>query len=199
MARKSKPVANRDKPLCRVPVVPFYTVPIVYWELMVEVMVTLPERHKCRGYVVSWRVLIIERAFAQPVGQGINRKDTLRNFTSVNVTLDVPLPHMMNRDHPKGAGVEVSTPPVTPKVPGNHCGDDYSPGQSDRKIIPILPLHHSVLAQVAHISWSRPDSRFHEHPHHVALNFMTGRYKRTIPGTLKEGSLLTHQKPRSAL
>jgi len=68
MARQSKFIANRDKPFGRVPLVPFHSVPVIHWELMMEVMVTLPERHKRRNQVVSWRVFIIERTFAQPMG-----------------------------------------------------------------------------------------------------------------------------------
>lgn len=63
MARQSKFVADCDKPFGRVPLVPFHGVPIVHRELMVEVMVTLSERHKRCDKVVSWRVLVIECAF----------------------------------------------------------------------------------------------------------------------------------------
>jgi hypothetical protein len=116
MARQPKFIANRDKPFSWVPLVPFHGVPVVHWELVVEVMVTLPERHKCRNQMVSWRVLIIECAFAQPMSQRVDRKGRLRNFTLVNsINNNVGrVPHMMNCDHPKETGVEVSATPVVP-------------------------------------------------------------------------------------
>ena len=51
---------------------------------MMEVMVTLAERHKRRNQMVSWRVLVIECALAEPVSQRVDRKGGLRNFTSAN-------------------------------------------------------------------------------------------------------------------
>lgn len=148
MARKSKPVANRDEPFGWVPLVPFRSVPVVHRELMMKVVVPLPERHKRRDEVVSWRVLIIECAFAQPMGQRVYREGRLRNFISENSTNDSVgrIPHMVNCDHPKETGVEVSPAPVAPKVSRNRRGDDDPPKQRNRKIVPILPLHNRVLA-----------------------------------------------------
>lgn len=80
MARKSKLVANRDEPLGWVPLVPLHSVPIVHRELMVEVMISLPERHERCDEMVSWRVFIIECAFAQPMSQRVDRKDRLRKL-----------------------------------------------------------------------------------------------------------------------
>ena len=67
MARQPELIANRDKPFGRVPLVPFRSIPVVHWELMVEVMVTLPERHKRSNQMVSRRVSIIKCTFAQPM------------------------------------------------------------------------------------------------------------------------------------
>ena len=77
--------------------------------------------------------------------------------------------YVMNRNNPKETGVKVSPAPVAPKVSRNRRGDDDSPNQRNRKIVPILPLHNSVLAQVTDISRSRLDSRLYEHPHDVRL------------------------------
>ena len=74
MTRESKLVANRDEPFCRVPLVPLHGVPIVHRELMMEVVVTLPKRHKCCDKVVSWCMLVIECAFAQPMSQRVDRE-----------------------------------------------------------------------------------------------------------------------------
>ena len=76
----------------------------------------------------------------------------------------------MNCDHPKETGVEVSAAPVTPEVPGNDRGDDNSPYQCNREIIPVLPLHDGVLTQIADVGRSGLNSWFHEHPHHMGLN-----------------------------
>jgi len=67
MARQTKFIANRDKPFGWVPLVPLRSVPVVHWELMVEVMVAFPKRYKCRNQMISWRVFVIECAFAQPM------------------------------------------------------------------------------------------------------------------------------------
>jgi len=77
MTRESKLVANRDEPFGWVPLVPFHSVPIIHRELMVKVMIPLPERHERCDEMVSWRVLIIECAFAQPMSQRIDSKDGL--------------------------------------------------------------------------------------------------------------------------
>lgn len=74
MACESKLVAHRDEPFGRVPLIPFRSVPVVHWELMMEVVVSLPKCHKCCDEVVPWRVLIIECAFAQPMSQRIDRE-----------------------------------------------------------------------------------------------------------------------------
>ena len=98
---------------------------------------------------------------------------------------------MMNCDHPKETGVEVPPAPVTPTVSRNHRGDDDSPNQCNRKIMPILPLHNRVLTQVADISWSRLDSRFYKHPHNVRLHSKSDHRKWVIFTNLGE-RLVTH-------
>lgn len=133
MAREPKPTANRDEPFGRVPLVPFHSVPVVHRELVMKVMVTLAEGHKRRNQMVSRRVLIIKCAFPQPMSQGVDGKGGLRNFTSVNPEEKKkkdnvgPIPHMMNGDHSKETGIKVPATPVTPEIPGNERGDDYSP------------------------------------------------------------------------
>src|ERR1700753_1775183 len=84
MARKSKVVANGDEPLGWVPLVPFHSIPIVHRKLMMEIMVSLPERHKRRKEMVPWRVLVIEGACAEPMGQRVDRESRLRVFISAN-------------------------------------------------------------------------------------------------------------------
>jgi len=74
MACESKPIANCDEPFGRVPLVPFRGVSVVHRELMMKVVVSLSESHKRCEEMVSRRVLVIERAFAQPMGQGVYRK-----------------------------------------------------------------------------------------------------------------------------
>jgi len=178
MARKSKFVANRNEPFGGVPLVPFRGVPVVHRELMMKVVVPLSEGHKRRDKVVSWRVLIIECAFAQPMSQRVDRKGRLQIFISANWTnIEAGrVPYVMDCNDPKETGVKVSPAPVAPKVSRNGGGDDDSPNQRNRKIVPILPLDDSVLAQVADVSRSRLDSWFYEHPHDVRLRSKTGRF-----------------------
>jgi hypothetical protein len=135
-------------------------------------MVPLPECHKRREEMVLGCVLIIEGAFAQPMSQRVDREGGLRISISANPTeYSVRcVSHMMNCDDPKETGVEVPPTPVTPEVSGDDCGDDYPPNQCNREIVPVLPLHNSVLAEVGDISWSRLDPRFHEHPDNMRLH-----------------------------
>ena len=88
MTREPEPITDRDEPFRRVPLVPFRSVPIIHRELMMEVVVALPKGHKRRDEVVSWRVLIIECAFTQPMSQRIDREGRLRNFTLADPTSD---------------------------------------------------------------------------------------------------------------
>ena len=74
MARQSKFVANRNKPLGWVPLVPLGSVPVIHRKLMVEIMISLPERHKGRQKMVPRCVLIIECTLAQPMSQRIDRE-----------------------------------------------------------------------------------------------------------------------------
>lgn len=80
MGREPELVANRNEPFGWVPLVPLRSVPIVHRELMVEVVVTLSERHKRCDQVVPWCVLIIECAFAQPMSQRVDGKGGLRKL-----------------------------------------------------------------------------------------------------------------------
>ena len=131
MTRESKLVANRDEPLGGVPLVPFHRVPIIHRELMVKVVVTLPERHECRDEMVFWRVLIIECAFSQPMSQRVDCEGRLGNFTWSHSREDnnvVRTTHMMNCDHPKKTGIKITATPVTPRPSRDHGGNDDSPG-----------------------------------------------------------------------
>ena len=80
------------------------------------------------------------------------------------------VPYVMDCNNPKETGVKVSPAPVAPIVSRNRRGDDDSPNQRNRKIVPILPLYDSVVAQVTDISRSRLDPRLDEHPHDVRLH-----------------------------
>jgi hypothetical protein len=77
VAGEPESVADRDKPLGRIPLVPFHSVPIVHRKLMVEIMVSLSQRHKRRKEVILRRVLIIECALAQPMSQRVDRERRL--------------------------------------------------------------------------------------------------------------------------
>jgi len=195
MARESKLVAKCDEPFGWVPLIPFHSVPVVHRELVMKVVVPLPKGHERSDEMVSGSVLVVECAFAQPMSQRVDGKGRLRIFISANLTSIEMVwnPYVMNNNDPKETGIEVSTAPVAPKVPRNRRGDDDPPNQRNRKIVLILPLHNGVLAQVADISWSRLDPRFHEHPHNVRLHPKISRQPN------KQGLPLTHQKPRSAL
>ena len=137
---------------------------------MMEIMVSLSERHKCREKMISGCVFIIEGAFTQPMSQGIDGEGGL--YSSYQRTQHIIVngasrAHMMDHGHPKETGVEVPTAPVTPKTTGNGCRDNDAPNQRDRKVVSILPLNDRVLAQVADVSRAGLDSRFYEHPDDV--------------------------------
>jgi len=137
-----------------------------------KIVVPLSEGHKRCDKVVSWRVLVIECAFAQPMSQRVNCEGRLRAFISANRTNIKAghVPYVMNNNDPKETGVKASSAPVAPKVSRNGRGDDDSPNQRNREIVPILPLDNNVLAQVTDIGRSRLDSRPYEHPHDVRLH-----------------------------
>lgn len=84
MACESKFVANRNEPLGWVPLVPFHSVPVIHRKLMMEIMVSLPQRHNRGEKMVPWRVLIVECAFAQPMSQRVDCEGRLRFSASAN-------------------------------------------------------------------------------------------------------------------
>ena len=80
MAREPELVANCDEPLGWIPLIPFHSVPVVHRELVVKVVIPLPEGHKRRNEMISRRVLVIEAAFTQPMSQRVDREGRLRIF-----------------------------------------------------------------------------------------------------------------------
>jgi len=77
MARKSELLAHPDKPLGRVVLIPPNGVAVVHGELMVEVVITFANRDECCCKVIPGSMLVIERCFSKPVGEGIDAKSRL--------------------------------------------------------------------------------------------------------------------------
>ena len=72
VARKTERAARRDEPLRRVVLVPLDRIPVVHRELVVEVVVPLPEREQGGEEVVSRRELVVVCRLAQPVCDGVH-------------------------------------------------------------------------------------------------------------------------------
>jgi hypothetical protein len=77
MARKSKLLAHPDKPLGRVVLIPPDGVTVVHGKLVVEVVVTFANGDERCCKVIPGSMLVIERCFSKPVGEGINAESGL--------------------------------------------------------------------------------------------------------------------------
>ena len=81
----SEPQARhgRYEPLRRIVLVPLDGVPVVHRELVVEVVVPLPEREERGEEVVSRRELVVVCRLAQPVGDGVDGECGLEGWVWV--------------------------------------------------------------------------------------------------------------------
>lgn len=80
--------------------VPLDRVAVVHRELMVKIVVSFAEGHKCGDYMVARRVLVIEWHFANPVSQRVDAESGLDNRMSecANVWMTSKLPYMVNNN-----------------------------------------------------------------------------------------------------
>lgn len=74
MRCKADPGHGGNEPFGRVVLIPFDSVTVVHWELMVEVVVSFTDRHKSGENVITGSVLVIEGGFSKPVSKGIDAK-----------------------------------------------------------------------------------------------------------------------------
>ena len=86
MRREPDRTTRRDEPFRRVVLVPLDRVPVVHWELMMEVMVPFAERDKCGEEMVPRSVLVIKRCMSERVCERIDTPDALGEM-SVNMIM----------------------------------------------------------------------------------------------------------------
>ena len=71
-------MAYPNEPLCRVILIPFDGIPVIHWELMVEVVVTFTDSDESSDHVVARSVLVIERSLAEPVSERVDAESRLK-------------------------------------------------------------------------------------------------------------------------
>lgn len=77
MACQSELLAYPDKPLGRVVLIPPNGVAVVHRELVVEVVITFANGDKRCCKVIPGSMLVIERRFSKPMGEGIDAESRL--------------------------------------------------------------------------------------------------------------------------
>lgn len=74
---------------------------------------------------------------------------------------------MVNKAQPGSASKEETTPPVSPAKTSDNGREDETHTQDQGNVVPVLPLHNPVLAQITDIGDSDLSSGLDQHPSNV--------------------------------
>jgi len=117
-----------------------------------EVMVTFTDGHESSGEVIPWRVLVIKGSLSKPMRKRVDAKG-----------------RVMDENETKDTRIDVSSTSVSPQKPGKNRGYDEAHEENQLEIMPVLPPHYLVLAQIADVRHTRPTARLQEHPSYMRV------------------------------
>jgi len=150
VAGETEEVAALDKPLGGVVLVPPDGVPVVHGELVVEVVVTFTKSAEGSDDMITRSVLVIERCFTEPVGEGVDAEGGVVDEAETEDT-----------------SIDEATLGVAPEEPGNKSGDNETHQENEFNVVPVLPPNDLVLAQVRDVSNTGLSPRLDHHPANV--------------------------------
>lgn len=147
-------LAGPDDPLGGVVLVPLDGVAVVRGELVVEVVVALTEGDEGSEDVVAGRVAVIEGLVAEPVGQGVDTEGGL-----------------LDDKDAQDAGVDKSSPPITPAETGNQAGEDHAHEDDGLDVVAVLPDDNGVIIEIGDVGAANTlGVLLHDHPAKVGVD-----------------------------
>jgi hypothetical protein len=76
---------------------------------------------------------------------------------------------MMHSSHPDQRSIIPSTPRIIPEPPSHHRRESVSKYEHEGEIPPMLPPHHGVFTEIAHVGATRFDTRLDDLPANMTV------------------------------
>src|SRR4051812_2543024 len=110
---------------------PFDSIAVIRWELVVEVVVTLTKSNESGDDVISWRVTVVEWLITEPVCQRVDTEGSL-----------------LNKENSEDSSVDETSLPVSPSETTDEAGEDHSHEDDGLDVVAMLPDNDRVIVQV---------------------------------------------------
>lgn len=133
---------------------PFNSIAVITWKLVVEIVVSFTEGDKSSNDVISRRVAVIERLFTEPMCQGVDAEGSL-----------------LDEKYTEDTSVNESTDPVTPSETSNKSRE-YQPHEDNNpEVVLVLPNDNGILVQVGDVgSANSLGVLLHNHPSQMRVH-----------------------------
>jgi hypothetical protein len=145
---KAELLPDPDRPLGRVILMPFNSIPVVRWEFVMEVVVTLAESDDGSDNVITGRVAVVEWLITKPMCQRVDTECSL-----------------LNEEDPQNSGVDETTEPISPSESRDEGWEDHAHEDDRLEVVSMLPDNDGVVIQIRDVGaadtlWVL----FHDHP-----------------------------------
>jgi len=137
---------------------PFDSVAVIGWELVVEVMVALTKSDESSNDVISWRVAVVEWLVTEPVCQRVDAESSL-----------------LDEEDSENSSVDETSLPVSPSETTDETGEDHSHEDNGLNVVAMLPDNDGVIVQIGDVGTA--DTLWvllHDHPSDM-------RVQKTLP------------------
>ena len=142
-----------DAPLSWVILPPINRVPVVRWELMVEIMVALAQCEKGSDYVITGAIAVVEWLIAQVVSNTVHAECSL-----------------LHEEGTEDAAIDKAAAVIVPEETTDNAGKDEARKNDDGEIVLMLPDHYRVLVKIGDIGTTNSlRVLLHDHPAEVRV------------------------------
>jgi hypothetical protein len=150
---ESELLQDPDRPLSRVILMPFDSIAVVGWELVVEVVVAFSEGDESSNDVVTRRVAIVKWLVTKPMGQRVDTEGSL-----------------LDEEDAENTSVDKSTLPVSPSKTSDEAREDQAHKDNGLEVVPVLPNNDRVIIQIRNVG--SPNALWvllHNHPSEMRI------------------------------
>jgi len=110
---------------------PFDSIAVIRWELVVEVVVTLTKSNESGDDVISWRVTVVEWLITEPVCQRVDTEGSL-----------------LNKENSEDSSVDETSHPVSPSEASDKARENHAHEDDGLDVVSVLPDDDWVIVQI---------------------------------------------------
>lgn len=132
---------------------PFDSIAVVGWELVMEVVITLTKSNESGNDVISWGVAVIEWLVTEPVCQRVDAEGGL-----------------LDEENSENSSVDETSLPVSPSETTDEAREDHSHEDNGLDVVAMLPDNDRVIVQVGDVGTTNSLwVLLHDHPSDVRV------------------------------